>query len=265
MPSAYGAVAGDKRIYGRPPRRRLDPLRRHSRESGDQESQTNAKDPDIVTRSREEAHVWKHYVMVHAPPPVLTDADIQRGRQHISVQILASSVKSTDGSTRLGTLLVGAGVSLDDLRGTIARMYARKAPVEFFFASLRTSPGRGSGEAPAPEAPESKPTTPLYVEELEPMPFDDEGELKVVDVADELPHPEEDAAPLVRRFRICLIVPTEDALSRTDKSIAEFFGRGSSITAGLCVHDDARCHFARVRHFGGIARRAEHEDVFDAM
>lgn len=103
-------------------------------------------------------------------------------------------------------------------------MYARKAPVEFFFASLRTSPGRGSGEAPAPEAPESKPTTPLYVEELEPMPFDDEGELKVVDVADELPHPEEDAAPLVRRFRICLIVPTEDALSRTDKSIAEFFG-----------------------------------------
>ena len=65
---------------------------------------------------------------------------------------------------------------------------------------------------------------PLYVEELEPMPFDDEGELKVVDVADELPHPEEDAAPLVRRFRICLIVPTEDALSRTDKSIAEFFG-----------------------------------------
>lgn len=253
MPSAYGAVAGDKRIYGRPPRRRLDPLRRHSRESGDQESQTNAKDPDIVTRSREEAHVWKHYVMVHAPPPVLTDADIQRGRQHISVQVLvrddaaaeraaaapaaapgdasvspsasqASSVKSTDGSTRLGTLLVGAGVSLDDLRGTIARMYARKAPVEFFFASLRTSPGRGSGEAPAPEAPESKPTTPLYVEELEPMPFDDEGELKVVDVADELPHPEEDAAPLVRRFRICLIVPTEDALSRTDKSIAEFFG-----------------------------------------
>ena len=251
MPSAYNAMAGDKRIYGRPQRRRLDPLRRASRGSAEKTSQDDDA-TRIKGREREEAHVWKHYVMVHAPQPCLSDEDIQRGQEHIQVQILvrddsakettaaapasapdvdtfsiASTVKSTKGTTRLGTALISAEFTLAELRGTVGRLYAKKAPIEFFFAVKVKKSVAAPTEAPAPKGPEDpddKPTTPLYVEELHTLPFEEEADTKVADVADEIPHPEGDAAPLVRRFRMCLVIPSEDALSRTDASIREHFG-----------------------------------------
>lgn len=249
-PSVYRHQLGDKRIYGRPPRRKLDPMRRGSQASAIG-SEADGSD-HAPTRNREEAHVWKQYVMVHAPPPSLTSEDILRGKQHLQVQLFvrreaspdrtgvigaggasaatsvdgtaatslsqATTVESTAGAERLGTLLINAGTTLEGLRDICSRQYRTRCPIAFYFAAKRNGPADvPTPECQSPQAPNDMPS-PLYIDALHTIPFEEEGDLKVVDVADPVPVAEGDAAPLVQHFRLVILVPAADVLSQTDIS-----------------------------------------------
>lgn len=101
MPSVYSGQLGDKRIYGQPlprHRKKLPEPRGRTDYLGPRASTQPA--PQVKTRDREEAHIWKQYVMLHAPPPQPTEEEKQCQREHLQVQLyLKRDAPAFDAST----------------------------------------------------------------------------------------------------------------------------------------------------------------------